>query len=181
MIRHFNILDLIFAAIALISLLAGFIRGLVSELFSLGFLILGVVLAVAFYPQAALVWLKLIADKGLASFFGFLTIFLAVLVLGSVITGGLKKLVSDSPLEPLDRILGGAFGLLRALALSWIIVFSLLALRAREDVLRHSRLSPYVMESFRIFLNLVPENARKKIETLQYHDQQKNSRNRGTV
>ena len=181
MIRHFNILDLVFAGIALVSLLAGFIRGLVSELFSLGFLILGVVLAVAFYPQAALVWLKLIADRNLANFFGFLTIFLAVLVLGSVMTGWLKKLVSDSPLEPLDRILGSGFGLIRALVLSWIIVFCFLALRAREDVLRHSRLSPYVMKSFQIFLNLVPENARKKIETLQYHDQQKNSRNRGTV
>jgi len=31
------------------------------------------------------------------------------------------------------------------------------------------------MESFRIFLNLVPESARKKIETLRYHDQQKNA------
>jgi len=181
MIRHFNILDLIFGGIALLSLIAGFIRGLVSELFSLGFLILGVVLAIAFYPQAALIWLKLIADKGLADFFGFSTIFLAVLVLGSVMTGWLKKLVSNSPLGPLDRILGSIFGLIRALVLFWIIVFCLLASRTREDVLRHSRLSPYVMESFRIFLNLVPESARKKIETLRYHDQQKNSRNRGTV
>jgi membrane protein required for colicin V production len=181
MIRHFNVLDLVFGGIALVSLIAGIIRGLVSELFSLGFLILSVVLAIAFYPPAAVVWLKLVADKGLANFFGFLTIFLAVLILGSVMTGWLKKLVADSPLGPLDRLLGGVFGLIRALVLSWIIVFCFLELRAREDVLLHSRLSPYVMRSFRIFLNLVPENARKKIETLQYHDQQKNSRNRGTV
>ena len=48
MIRHLNILDLVFIGVALLSFLAGFIRGLVSELFSFGFLILGVVLAYAF-------------------------------------------------------------------------------------------------------------------------------------
>ncbi len=61
--------------------------------------------------------------KRVADFLAFLAIFFLVLVLGSIVTYFLKKILVRGPMKSVDRILGAFFGLLRGMLICSIIIF----------------------------------------------------------
>jgi membrane protein required for colicin V production len=106
-------LDWILLSVLGLSLLLGVWRGIVQEVLSL------LSWAVAFYvsqmyaPLAA-AWLPMEGSSQMLRYAaGFVVVFLAVLVTAAVLVWLIQKLVSAVGLGPLDRLLGGIFGLLR--------------------------------------------------------------------
>jgi len=107
-------LDWIFLAVLCISLVVGAWRGLVYELLSLANWIAAFVLAQWFGPAAAQ-WLPISGATEMVRYaVGFVLVFVLALFAGGLLAFLIRKLVAAVGLRPVDRVLGAAFGLVRA-------------------------------------------------------------------
>jgi len=159
-----NVLDIVFLIIAGISILLGIIKGFIRELFSLVFLIIGGVLAFLFYNDVGGVLVKLLKNRDIANFAGFIVIFAGILIVGAVTTYAIKKVFTFGPLKAVDRILGGVFGLVRGIMISAVIVMAFLAFPAHDDLLVKSKIAPYLVDTIRVAMKLFPESVAQKMK-----------------
>lgn len=114
-------LDWILAAILLVSLVLGVMRGLVHEVLSVLAWIAAFVLAQWFAPQVSK-WLPMTqSSPALRYAAGFVVVFIGVLFAAALLKWLLKKMMEVVGLRPIDRVLGAGFGLLRGV----IIVLAL--------------------------------------------------------
>jgi membrane protein required for colicin V production len=134
-----SVLDWIFIAMLLVSLLLGAWRGLVYEVLALLSWIAAFILAQWFAPDLA----PKLPLGGASAVLRYALAFVLVFVVG-VFAGGLlaklvKKLFTAVGLQPADRALGAAFGLMRG------VILLLVATVVVE--LTPQRLSPWWQES----------------------------------
>lgn len=108
-------LDWILLAILLVSIVMGLWRGLVVEVISLASWVVAFVLAQWLAPDVALRLPMAGATEPVRYAAGFVVVFIATLVTGSLVAFVIKKLLAAVGLGLLDRLLGGAFGALRGL------------------------------------------------------------------
>ncbi len=109
--------DLILLIVLLASVLIGVWRGLVFEVLSVAGWVAAFFLAQWFADEAA-AWLPLgETAEPLRYAAGFAAVFIATAFLSGFVAWLVKKLVEKAGLRPVDRTLGGAFGLLRGLVI----------------------------------------------------------------
>jgi membrane protein required for colicin V production len=126
------VLDWILAAVLLLSLLIGALRGLVYEV-----LLLLVWVASFYFAQwaapgvAALLPLQS-ASESVRYAAAFVLVFIASVFVAGLLAHGIKKLVEAMGLRPVDRTLGAAFGLVRGvvLLLAATVVMDMTALKS---------------------------------------------------
>lgn len=106
-------LDWIFIAVLVISLVVGAWRGLVYELLSLANWIAAFVLAQWFAPDVAHYLPLGSATEVVRYAAGFVLVFIAALFAGGLIAFLVRKLIAAVGLRPVDRVLGSVFGLVR--------------------------------------------------------------------
>lgn len=157
-------MDIVLIIIVSLSILFGIIKGFIRELLSLAFFIIAVVLAFLFYHEMGDVFMSSVKSRDISNFCGFITIFVVVLIIGTVITYFAKKVFTIGPLKGVDKILGGVFGLIRGILISAIIVFSLVAFPVNDNLILQSGLAPYVMKTIDVFFNFLPEKYRDKTD-----------------
>jgi len=107
------VLDWIFVAVLVISLVVGAWRGLVYELLSLVNWIAAFVLAQWFAPDAAHYLPLANATEVVRYAAGFVVVFVVALFAGGLLAFLVGKLVAAVGLRPVDRVLGAAFGVVR--------------------------------------------------------------------
>jgi membrane protein required for colicin V production len=117
--------DVAMLGLLLLSLLAGLWRGLIFELLSLAGYVVAWFAAQWYAPRVAvwLPWEGALPAWRLAA--AHVLVFVLALLLCGLAARLLRALVQASPLGPLDRLLGGGFGLLRGLLV--LLVLSTLA------------------------------------------------------
>jgi membrane protein required for colicin V production len=150
--------DFLFAFIILVSVILALTKGLVRELISLVALIGGFILAVLYYQVPAARFSEYTKTEEVASFAGFLVIFVGCLLLGAIISFTVNRFLKAVSLKWIDRLLGGVFGLLRGWAICSIIVLALIAFPVRETAMTGSFLAPYLLAGARTAIHLVPQN-----------------------
>ena len=166
MIGMLNFLDLILILILFLSILFGILKGFIRELFSLAFFIIGVVLSFLFYYEVGELFLPQLKNREVSNFAGFITIFVVVSIVGSLVTYLIKKLFTLGPLKNIDMILGGVFGLLRGILIVSIIVFALIVFPVNDKLVTKSRLSPYVLTTIEVFVHFLPAKYQDKIQSI---------------
>ncbi|MCX6555110.1 MAG: CvpA family protein [Candidatus Aminicenantes bacterium] len=176
-----NIIDLLFIAIFFFSVLFGLIRGLVRELLAVCVLIAALVVAFIYYPDIGLLLNGVIKKRELADLAGFLLLLFMVGCAGSLVSRLIGKILAGGPLKALDRLLGGVFGVLRAILLSGIIIYAFIAFPLNEELLRQSHLAPYLVSAMKMGIQLLPPAWRDKLKSIKLYDYQKNSRNSRTI
>ena len=113
--------DWIFLALLGASTLWGFWRGLASEMLGLLSWVAAFVLA-QWYGEAAAAWLPMRGAPELLRFSaGFVLVFVASVMAGSVLAFVLKSALSAAGLGPADRALGAVFGVGRGLLLLLVV------------------------------------------------------------
>ena len=106
-------LDWAVVVVLLASVLLGLLRGLVYEVLSVLNWLVAFVLA-QWFAAAAAQWLPMgNMGQALRHAAGFVLVFIAALVIGGLVAWLVKKLVEAVGLRPVDRALGGVFGLVR--------------------------------------------------------------------
>ena len=125
------VLDWVVVAILAASVLLGLWRGLVYEVLSVLNWLAAFVVAQWLAPRAAAMMPFSQASASVQYAAGFVVVFIAALFAGGLVAWLIKKLVEAVGLRPIDRALGGVFGLVRGLlgVLALAVVVHLTGLR----------------------------------------------------
>lgn len=159
-----NWLDAVLLVIIATSTIFGVIKGLIRELLSLAFFVLALVLSFLFFHDLGSRLSSSIHNREIADMAAFGIIFVAIILVGSLVTWAARKIFSVGPLRSMDRILGGAFGCLRGVLISGIIVFILVAFPVNQRITMESRLSPTLLRTVNLVLHAIPNEYRRKIQ-----------------
>jgi len=153
-----NGFDILLSVLAAVSVLAGFVRGLLRELIALLTWVIGFLLAWSYAEQLEPYLGSALAQSGMRLWVARTLIFVAVLVAGTLIGAIITMFVRLSLFSPLDRSLGGLFGLLRAAVVVGLVMIGGHALRLEhEGWWRGSLLVPYAERPANVLRALVGE------------------------
>jgi membrane protein required for colicin V production len=124
-------LDWVVLAVLALSMLLGLWRGLVYEVLSVLNWIAAFLLARWLAPQAVQYMPFHPANERVQYAVGFVAVFLVALILGGLLAWAVKRLVAAAGLAPVDRVLGGVFGLVRGtvLVLAFAVVVHLVGMK----------------------------------------------------
>lgn len=114
--------DLSLLALLLVSVIVGLWRGLLFEVMSLAGWVAAYVAAQVFGAQLAPQLPFGAPGSAVQVAAAFVIVFVLALIVWSLLSSLLRRLIQASPLSGLDRMLGGAFGLLRGVLIALVIV-----------------------------------------------------------
>lgn len=130
-----NWVDWLLLSVLLLSALLGLWRGLVYEVISVAGWVVAFVLAQAYAAEMA-AWLPIGGwSPPLQLALGFAVVFMGAAFAGGLVAWVVKKLVDSVGLRPVDRVLGGGFGLARGavMLLGLAVVVSMTPLHQQAD------------------------------------------------
>ena len=154
-------LDIVIGAILLSSLIGAVYNGLSREFVRLVALFGGIIAAMWWYQDVSARLRVWIDDPRLAYFAAFCLILIGFIVAGALIGRLLAKILGWAGLRWFDRLLGGAFGLVRGLVLSAAVVMGVIAFSPMvnsNQAVANSHLVPWVLQGARMIVWLAPEN-----------------------
>ncbi len=158
-----NWLDVMLVLTMVISIVSGLAAGFAKT--GIGFLasVLGLLFGLQYYRPVGLSLRDHIPQSGVANALGFLIIFCGITIVGSVAAGILARFFHEAHLSGLDRVLGGAFGVVRGLLFATITIWALMAFAPAgpRHVLSGSRLAPCVMDAAGMVADASPEDVRR--------------------
>jgi membrane protein required for colicin V production len=158
-----TIIDWVIVAILLISTFEGLRRGLISAVFSLGGLILGFILAARFWPAFQPILQRFIHEAWVVELVSYLLVILIVVVAMSVLGHLLRRTAHAIGLGWIDRILGGAFGLLRGALLVVLGFIIVAAFYPSASWTRNSRIAPFFLTTAQRAMRSAPTAAASRV------------------
>lgn len=155
-------LDWVILLLIVISALLAAAQGFILEVFGLAGTLVGFVLAAWEYPRVSPWFANYVSSQWAADMAAFLTIFLCVVLLAGALARIVRWAVAGVGLRWFDRVLGGAFGAVRGVAISAVIVMAMAAFVPNSPALRNSALAPYFLVLSRTATWLAPADLRNK-------------------
>lgn len=154
-----TILDFVIILIGAISILVGLMRGFVREVLSIITWVAAIWLSLKFYPMAGDYFKGIINQELFRNVAGFAAIFFTVLIICSLVSYLINKLVTKTGIKGTDRVLGSIFGIFRAIL---VIVILLLIGRSvnfqESDAWKNSQLVGHFEPIVEIVNNFLPED-----------------------
>lgn len=153
-----NGLDYLLLFLLVSSLVASLMRGFAREIAGLVALVLGVLLGMWFHGAVGAWFLPYVSSSEIADWLGFAVIFFGVTTLGGVVGFVIAKMISVAGLSLFDRLVGGAFGLLKGALLGAILVFAILAFSPQgpPQWVKQSMVAPYVTWTADVLAAMAP-------------------------
>jgi membrane protein required for colicin V production len=153
-----NWLDFVLAGLLAVCVVQGLLRGFTRLALGLAATLAGLFLAIWFYGVAAAPFTPYVKNEQVANLLGFLAIFVLVQILGALVSWLAGKFVRSAGLDGLNRVLGAAFGILKAAVVGIILVMALVAFPVKPlpDSVAGSRLAPYFIEASHVLVYLAP-------------------------
>ena len=161
-------IDILVGLVVLVS--AGYAawRGFMSEILSVFAWASAAFATLYFGPWLIPLMRDVIATPWMASLAAYAGIFLVVLVPLSFIAHRFSESVKHSPIGPLDRALGIAFGVVRGLVivgLAYMAFTYFVPIRQQPKVLTQARTLPLIQSSAEVLLSLAPNRAYSDLAT----------------
>jgi membrane protein required for colicin V production len=156
----FNWLDILLLVIIAITVVIGAIRGFVRQIIGLLAVIIGLVLAIRYYPYGAEVF-TFVRNEVLAQLLGFFLVFAVVLCVGWVINILLAKAVRG-PFRSMNHFLGAGLGLIKGILICGVVVFGLFVFPVNTRIVKESQLAPYCIKIVDTAYNLIPKELKDK-------------------
>ncbi len=152
-----NWLDIVFAILLIASVVEGLKKGLTRTAIGLASVLVGLACALWFYGTVGAFFGTHVV-RSWANVLGFLIVFVGLILLGALLAALIAKLLKLAHLSWLDRLLGGAFGVLRGALVCAVIVAVMMAFSPKPPPgsVARSRLAPYVMGTARIVVYAAP-------------------------
>jgi membrane protein required for colicin V production len=154
-------LDWVIVLIILFSVLQAVSSGFVREFFAFVGVFAGYLIAAWEYPVVARFYARFVNTPWPAQIAAFFTVFLVVVILAGIVGGLFSRVVRGVGLRWFDRLLGAAFGLLRGVVVSVIVVMALAAL-APQWGLAQSRFAPLMETAGRSLAWVAPAEFRQR-------------------
>jgi membrane protein required for colicin V production len=154
--------DFLIVAVVLASVVLATAQGFFFEVLSLAGVVAGYVLAAWEYPNVAAWFGPYVKTAWVAELAGFLTIFIAVVVLAGIAGRIIRWAAKEAGLRWFDRLLGAVFGLVRGVLIIAVVVLAMASFTPGSRVLAHSELAPYFLVVARSASWLAPEDLRQR-------------------
>src|SRR6266550_8979939 len=159
-----NLFDCFLIAMLAFSTIMAFLRGIILELFSLGGLIAGILLASWNYKHVATLLKSLfIATPATAEIVAFLLIIIGVMVLSTLLGKALNQTAHAIGLGFFDRLLGALFGFVRGCLFGVAILMAIAAFLPHSAWIANSRLSSYFLAGAHAVSFVVPHDLQQQI------------------
>lgn len=151
-------IDVVLALVIGCSVLAGFSVGFARVGVGFAALIVGMFCGFWFYGIVASYFIDYVSSRAIANLIGFFVILAGVLIVGAILGRILAKLFKWVGLSWLDRLLGGAFGLVRGFVIAAAMTTVLLAFAPTPppSSVVDSRMLPYVINVSGVLAVLTP-------------------------
>jgi membrane protein required for colicin V production len=158
-----NLFDCFLIAVLAYSTIVAFLRGIILELFSLGGLIAGILLASWNYKHLATILETFITTPVLAEIIAFLLLIIAVMVLSTLLGKALNRTAHAIGLGLFDRLLGALFGFGRGCLFGVAILMAVAAFLPHSAWIANSRLSSYFLAGAHAVSFVVPHDLQQQI------------------
>ena len=158
-----NLFDWFLIAILAYSTIAAFLRGIILELFSLGGLIAGILIASWNYNRLATHLERFITTPSTAEIVSFLFLVIGVMVFSALLGRALNRTAHAIGLGVFDRILGAVFGLARGCLLGVAILMAIAAFLPDSPWVANSQLSSYFLAGAHAVSFVVPYDLQQRI------------------
>jgi len=158
-----NLFDCFLIAILAYSTIVAFVRGIIWELFSLGGLVAGILVASWNYNHVAVVLGHLITTPAIAQIVAFLLIVIGVMVLSALLGRALNRTAHAIGLGFFDRFLGALFGFARGCLFGVAILMAIAAFLPHSAWIANSRLSSYFLAGAHAVSFVVPHDLQQQI------------------
>jgi membrane protein required for colicin V production len=158
-----NPLDWMLAALLVYSTIRAGMRGLVRELFALGGLLVGFVLACWYYREVAQFVRGLVNSEPLADFCAFLLIVSLVMIAATLAGTLVRRAASAVGLSPVDRLGGAAFGAVRGLVLAMALLLAVTAFLPTAAWVQGSKFSPYLLRASHAVSFVMPRQLKRQL------------------
>jgi membrane protein required for colicin V production len=155
-----TVLDWVLIAAVVFSVLLAALRGFLYETFSLAGVILGFIVAAWAYPKLSPWFLQYVKAQPIADFGAFCALFLLTSLLFSLAGEIARSAARTAGLSPLDRVLGGAFGLLRGLLFGAVLALAVAAFHPQS--MAGSVVGRHFLVGARALAWVTPEDVRQK-------------------
>lgn len=160
-----TLLDWGMIGVILLSILLSAAQGFFYEIFSLAGVVLGYLSAVWGYHRLSGVYRPYVNATQYADIAAFLTIFFGVLIFAGIVARLARWVIKEVGLSWVDRLLGGAFGLVRGVAVVTVGVLALAAFAPDNQVLARSSMSGYFLVAARTATWLAPYELRARVRS----------------
>jgi membrane protein required for colicin V production len=154
--------DWVIVAILLLSTVTAVAQGFFQEVFSLAGVVVGFLLASWEYHAAA-ERLSFMNPPWVADIIGFFVIFLVVAIIAGIIGKIASWGMKQAGLRAIDRLLGGAFGVVRGALIVTVMVMVTAAFAPQSEWLTRSELAPYFLVAGRAASWLAPAEVRNRV------------------
>ena len=148
-----TLLDYFVLVVVGVSVVFGFLRGIIRSVISMVAALAGLIGAAYLYPYGAPV-IGWFVSHPTAEFISFLFIFLLFLVGGALLSRVLLSAVRHARLRWVDRLLGAAFGLLKAWLICSVVYLALTAFPIRIDAVERAAFSPVLLAGSRLLAGI---------------------------
>lgn len=143
----------------------GVLRGFIREVASLSGIILGIWLANEYHPLMTDFLKPHLPASRYLSLISFAVIFILILLLCNLLGWGLKQFFSKVFLGWVDRTLGAALAVLKAVILTYLVIVLLtFFLPASNPLIAKSVLRPWIIESYQAVAGLISPDHFKRWE-----------------
>lgn len=162
-----NWLDIVLAIIVLSSAFAGLKAGFARILVGLAATVLAFLSAAYFYDIAGAWAEPYVSAKPVANFVGFLLVLFGVLAAGAIVGRLLAKLLKWVGLSWLDRLAGGAAGVVRGALIALVILVGIVAFLPGDPPkpVAESRIAPHMLPAASILTAAARDELRGRFDT----------------
>ena len=158
-----NTIDIVVVAVVAISAIIAFLRGFVREMLTIGSWLGAALVTLYGFPLLQPKFETWISSKLAADIAGGIGLFLVSLIVFSIISHMIARLVRGSALTAVDRSLGLIFGLVRGAILVYLAYMLIFALD--PNLLRGARTTPMMARGAEILRNLAPKELANDLPT----------------
>lgn len=155
-----TVLDWVLLGIVGFSVLLAVLRGFLYEAFSLAGVLLGFLFAAWGYARLSPWFLQYVKAQPIADFGSFCAIFVLTTLLFSLAGEVARSAAKTAGLRPVDRVLGGAFGLLRGLIAGAVVALAVAAFH--PPAMDGSAVGRYFLVGARALAWVTPEDVRRQ-------------------
>lgn len=154
-----NWIDIVILTICCIFMLIGLRRGIVDQIFSAAAIAGGFLLALILYDIAGDAVLKggYVENPSVAYVLAFIVLFILTYLMIQILGWMAAKLIGTLKLSWINRLAGGALGLVIGILLSFLFI-SVAGLFTGNGSMDKSILVPYVEDTYEMFSSVLPDD-----------------------
>lgn len=157
-----NLFDIAIIIIVGFSLIRGFFRGFIKELFSVIGLFVGFYAAYTYYQQIAKFLSQWITNASYLNILSFMIIFCGIFFIISILGVIIKYVLNISFLKWADRIFGAGFGAIKGILFVSILLIMLITFLPKgTPIIKKSRLSPHFLLVSTKMASVIPEEMKR--------------------